>query len=104
MRCLCISNDRDVLVGMRLAGIDGDLALTAGETDEAITRAVEDEDVAVLIVTQGCYTQCRERLDTLKLGHGRPLVNVVPDSRGEGLPPDFITRLVGEAIGVKLDV
>ena len=52
MRWFCISNDADVLTGMRLAGIDGVMAGTAAEVDAAVTRAVQDEGIAVLIVTE----------------------------------------------------
>lgn len=102
MRWYCISDDADVLTGMRLAGIDGVLARTAAEVDSAVTRAVQDEGVAVLIVTEGCYGLCRARLDGLKLSAERPLVNVVADSRGAGKISGEITRLINEAIGIRL--
>ena len=95
MRWYCISNDADVLTGMRLAGIDGVMAHTAAEVDAA-------EGIAVLIVTEGCYKLCRERLDAIKLSAGRPLVNMVADSRGAGRISGSITRLIREAIGIRL--
>ena len=67
MRCFCISDDPDVLTGMRLAGIEGALASTKREVDMAVSRAVADSGVAILIVTEGCYALSRERLDELKL-------------------------------------
>lgn len=102
MRWYCISNDADVLTGMRLAGIDGVMAHKAAEVDAAVTRAVQDEGIAVLIVTEGCYKLCRERLDAIKLSAGRPLVNMVADSRGAGRISGSITRLIREAIGIRL--
>ena len=102
MRWYCISNDADVLTGMRLAGIDGVMAHTAAEVDAAVTRAVQDEGIAVLIVTEGCYALSRERLDELKLSAGRPLVNIIADSRGSVRARDYITRLINEAIGIKI--
>ncbi len=102
MRWYCISNDADVLTGMRLAGIEGTMAHTAAEVDAAVTHVVQDEGIAVLIVTQGCYSLCRARLDELKLSAERPLVNVVADSRGAGRISGEITRLINEAIGIRL--
>ena len=52
MRCFCISDDPDVLTGMRLAGIEGALASTKREVDMAVSRAVADSGVAILIVTE----------------------------------------------------
>lgn len=102
MRWYCISNDADVLTGMRLAGIYGAMAQTAAEVDAAVTRAVQDEGIAVLLVTEGCYNMCRARLDELKLSAERPLVNTVADSRGAGRISGEITRLINEAIGIRL--
>lgn len=102
MRCYCITDDADVLTGMRLAGIEGARAATKKEVDAAISRACADAGVAVLIVTEGCYALSRERLDELKLSAGRPLVNIVADSRGTVRARDYITRLINEAIGIKL--
>ena len=93
MRCFCISDDPDVLTGMRLAGIDGVAASTKREVDMAISRVCADAGIAVLIVT--------ERLDELKLSAARPLVNVVSDSRGTSSTSDSIMRLINEAIGIK---
>ena len=41
MRWFCISNDADVLTGMRLAGIDGVMAGTAAEVDAAVSRLLQ---------------------------------------------------------------
>lgn len=102
MRYFCISDDEDVLTGLRLAGIEGELCRDATEVDEAVSRVEKDGDIAVLIVTERCHTLCRERLDALKLSAERPLVNVISDSRGGGSISESITRLIQEAIGIRL--
>lgn len=101
MRCFCISDDPDVLTGMRLAGIDGVAASSKREVDLAVSLACSDNTVAVLIVTEGCYNLSRDRLDELKLSAARPLVNVISDSRGTRSGSDSIMRLINEAIGIK---
>ena len=102
MRCYCVSDDPDVLTGMRLAGIEGTLATNKREVENAVNRAAYDPGVAILIVTQGCYALYRERLDELKLSAARPLVNIIADSRGSVRARDYITRLINEAIGIKI--
>lgn len=103
MRCYCISSDVDVLTGMRLAGIGGELVSERRAMDAALDRVCADADIAILVVTEECYAMCRERIDTLRLSAGRPLVNIIASSRGGGRAPDSITRLINEAIGVKID-
>ena len=101
MRCFCISDDPDVLTGLRLAGIEGVLAPTKREVDAAVSRAAADSGIAILIVTEGCYALSRDRFDELKLSSARPLVNVIADSRGQRSGSDSIMRLINEAIGIK---
>ena len=101
MRCFFISDDPDVLTGMRLAGIDGVLASNQREVENAVNTAAYDPGVAILIVTQGCYALYRERLDELKLSAARPLVNILSDSHGRGGGTDYLMRLINEAIGIK---
>ena len=101
MRCYCVSDDPDVLTGMRLAGIEGTLATNKREVENAVNKAAYDPGVAILIVTEGCYALSRERLDELKLSAGRPLVNIISDSHGRGGGTDSIMRLINEAIGIK---
>ena len=49
MRCFCISDDPDVLTGMRLAGIEGARAATKKEVDAAVNRACADSGVVILL-------------------------------------------------------
>ena len=102
MRCFCITDDPDVLTGMRLAGIEGLHASTKKDVDAAVSRVCADSGIAILIITEGCCALSRERLDELKLSAGRPLVNVIADSRGSVRARDYITRLINEAIGIKI--
>lgn len=102
MKYFCISDETDVLTGMRLAGIAGVRASTPREVEAAVARVCADPGVAVLLVTEACHAMCPALLDELKLSAERPLVNTIPGSRGTSRAPDSITRLINEAIGVKI--
>lgn len=102
MKYFAISADVDTLTGLRLAGIEGELATDRREVESLVNRVVSDETVAVLIVTQPCYELCREQIDVIKLNALRPLVTVIPDASGAKSEDDYITRLIREAIGVRI--
>ncbi len=102
MKYWCVTDDPDVLTGMRLAGVDGTLAAGAREVAAAVAGACADPDIAVLLVTEGSYALCRETLDQRRLSAGRPLVNIIPDSHGPRRVKNYITRLIDEAIGIKI--
>ncbi len=101
MKYFCIADERPVLSGLRLAGIEGVLAETPREVEAAAEAACADPDVAVLLVTEHCHDLCREKLDEIKLSAHRPLLNVIPGSRGTGRQGDSMMQLINEAIGVK---
>ena len=102
MRYFAISADSDTLAGLRLAGIEGAVAATKREILEHIEVARADESVAVLLITEPCYELCRDTIDTIKLSAARPLVSIIPPATGSWGDTGSITRLIREAIGVKV--
>ena len=102
MRYFLITDNVDTRSGMRLAGIECELTSTRQETIAAINRAVADESIGVLLVTEKLARLCPDILNNLKLNLERPLVVEIPDRHGTGRSPDSITRYIREAIGVKL--
>ena len=102
MRYYLITDNVDTRLGMRLAGIEGELASTRQDAMEAISRAVRDRSVGVLLVTEKLARLCPDVLDDLKLNLDTPLVVEIPDRHGTGRSADSITRYIREAIGVRL--
>ena len=102
MKYWCVSDRAEVLDGLRLCGIGGVLAAGAEETLRAVDAACADPDVAVLLVTDGCCELCRRRVDELRLSAERPLVNVIAGPGEKRREADAMTRLINEAIGVKI--
>lgn len=102
MRYWLIADSPQALDGMALAGVKGELVADAAAAEEAISRAVKDETVAVLLVTRNVADMASGTVDRLKLSEQRPLVGVIPGPDGRGLGPDAITGLVHRAIGVKI--
>lgn len=101
MKYFAIAGDGDTLTGLRLAGIDGELASSAEQVRRLVEKAVADESVAVLVITQACADLCPEELTQLRLSASRPLVAVIPDSKG-GKVRDEMAALIGETIGVRI--
>ena len=102
MRFYLISDNVDTQVGMRLAGIEGVVVHEADEVRRELTKAMEMEDVAVVLITERLLTLCPELVYDCKLNRKRPLIVEIPDRHGNGRTKDSITRYVREAIGVKI--
>lgn len=103
MRFFVISNETDTLTGMRLAGMEGAMVSDRRSLEEHIEKVCADENIAVLLITENCASFAPDIINKLKLSGERPLVTVIPGSHGSQLPPDSITRLIREAIGVNID-
>ncbi|WBY64759.1 V-type ATP synthase subunit F [Thermocaproicibacter melissae] len=102
MRFYLISDNVDTQVGMRLAGIEGVVVHTAQEVQKALDYAVNQEDIAVVLITETLLSLCPTMVYDIKLNMRRPLIVEIPDRHGNGCTKDTITRYVREAIGVKI--
>ncbi len=102
MRFYVISDNNDTRLGMRLAGIDGVVVHEPDEVRQALAKAMDMEDVAIILMTEHLVQMCSELVDDLKLHRTRPLIVEIPDRHGNGRAKDSITRYVREAIGIKI--
>lgn len=102
MKFYLISDNVDTMMGMRLAGIDGVIVHEDKDVRSALTKAMDMEDVAVILMTERLVQLCPELVYDLKLNRKQPLIVEIPDRHGSGRAKDSITRYVREAIGVKI--
>ena len=107
MKAYLVSDNHDSLVGMRLAGIEGTLVHTPEETHDAIREALKIRDLAILAITEKAAEMAEDAVRQLRERGELPLVVEIPDrfgtKRGPDLRgPDFLTKYVQEAIGVKM--
>lgn len=101
MKFRLISDSRDALTGMRLAGIEGVFADNAKTAEEEIKKCVEDKSTGIVLITESLAAACSELIDTLKLSESETLIVTVPGSKNEQ-PQDNIMKYVREAIGIKI--
>jgi len=102
MKAFLVSDNHDSLVGMRLSGIQGCLVHTSYETFAAIERALAMPDLAILAITEKAAEMAPDVIQQLRERGELPLLVEIPDRFGTKRGPDFLTRYVQEAIGVKM--
>ena len=102
MKFYLISDNVDTKMGMRIAGIEGIVASSAEETASALNAAVNDEEIAVVLMTEKLVSLCHDKVYDIKLNRRRPLIVEIPDRHGNSGAIDAISRYVEEAIGIKL--
>lgn len=102
MRFYLISDNVDTQVGLRLAGIEGVVVHEAEEVKRELQKAMDQEDIAVVLITETLLSLCPDMIYNLKLNRRRPLIVEIPDRHGKGCTKDTITNYVREAIGIKI--
>ena len=102
MKMYLISDNVDTWTGMRLAGVEGAVIHTREELREELDKALADQSIGIILLTEKFGREFPEIIDNVKLERKFPLIVEIPDRHGTGRKPDFITSYVNEAIGLKL--
>lgn len=90
------------MLGMRIAGIEGQLIVDEKEAAPTLERISQNEEIAVVLITERLAELCREKVYDIKLNRMRPLIVEIPNRDGSGGGMGAISRYVEEAIGIKL--
>lgn len=102
MKMFLISEHTDTYTGMRLAGIDGVIVHDEVSFKEAFERALEDEDLGILLITDNLFNKNSDIIIDKKLNLRTPLILSIPDRGSNAAVTDSISSYIGDAIGVKL--
>ena len=102
MKFYLISDNVDTSVGMRLCGIEGVVVHEAQEVEEALQKAIADEEVGIVLITTKLMKLCPDIIYEMKLHSNRPLLLDIGDRHGSQQISDAITQYVREAIGIKI--
>lgn len=97
-----VSDNRDTLVGMRLAGIKGQVVGSAEEAEKLIDTLVKDKDIGIILVTEKLSKDMKEKINQMKQRLATPLIVEIPDRHGTIKDADYITGYVRESVGIKI--
>ncbi len=102
MKFFLLSDNVDTQVGMRLVGIDSEVVHEKQEFLNALEKALNDETIAVILITTKLVELAPDILSELKLTQRKKLIVEIPDRHGNAKIGETIDRYVSEAIGIKL--
>ncbi|MGL5439168.1 MAG: V-type ATP synthase subunit F [Filifactoraceae bacterium] len=102
MTSYLISDNRDTLVGMRLAGITGVVLHEKGEILEEFNKCLANKNISILILTEKIFDLISEEVMEAKLKRKFPLIVEIPDRHGLRRESDFITKYINQSIGISL--
>lgn len=102
MKFYTLSDNTDTAMGMRLAGIEGEVIHTEQEVIEALRRVMADPEIGIVLMTEKLINTCPAQIYRYKLTRKRPLIVEIPDRHGSGDVSQMIEQYISEAIGMKL--
>lgn len=102
MQFYLISDNIDTQMGMRLAGIDGVVVHEPDEVERELEKALENKNIAVILMTEKLMKLCSELVYDVKLNRKSPLIVEIPDRHATSQITSSIDKYVSDAIGLKL--
>ncbi len=102
MQFYVISDNTDTQIGMRLAGINGVVVHEEAEVREALNNALENRDIAIILMTEKLVKLCEELVFDIKLNRKSPLIVEIPDRHATSQITTAISRYVSDAIGISI--
>ncbi|SKA90530.1 V/A-type H+-transporting ATPase subunit F [Caloramator quimbayensis] len=102
MNIYLISDNRDTLVGMRLAGIKGLITSDKKEAEKLLDSLIKDKDIMIIIITEKLAEAMRDKINNIKQKMKLPLIVEIPDRHGSIKDEDYITGYVRDSIGIKI--
>ena len=102
MKLYLISDNIDTQMGMRLAGVEGVVVHERDEVLAALNKAIEDPEIAIVLMTTKIVNTCPDVVSDYKLRLSKSLLVEIPDRHGSAKIGETIDRYISEAIGIKL--
>ena len=102
MKFYLLSDNVDTQVGMRLAGIEGDVVHKREDVLKALEACIDDESIGIVLITTKLVELAPDVISELKLTLTRPLIVEIPDRHGSSNVGEAINKYVSEAIGVDM--
>lgn len=102
MRSYVISDNTDTVMGMRLAGIEGEVIKGRENILNRLDQLIHTDDIAIILMTTKAIEEVSDVVSQYKMNLAKPLIVEIPDRHGSGNIGESINAYISEAIGVKL--
>jgi len=101
---IIVLGDEDTVAGFKLAGVnEGYVVKTSREVEEVVTKALKDEEVAIIVATEEAIDLAPQAFQSIYT-RPRPAIVEIPTKMGSKRKVDPIRELIRRAIGVEVRV
>ena len=79
MKMVCISDSRDIAVGLRLAGVQSFIIRDKNEIIEKVKELSKDKEIGIINVTKSVYNIAKSEIEEISDTQDLPLIVQIPD-------------------------
>ncbi len=101
MRSIIVTDNDETIVGLRLAGVEGRLIKNDKDFLNVIDELIADENIGIVMITQGIFTKNQDELLLRKLKEKETLIIEIPGFN-EKAKESLISEHIQSSIGLKL--
>ena len=102
MRFYVLSEVPDTCLGMRLAGMEGEVISDADQLKTALQRLGDNKGIGIIAITAGVAAMSPHLITEWQLQRRLPLLIEIPDQKDSSDISQLIARHIAETIGVKV--
>ncbi|MDM8534316.1 V-type ATP synthase subunit F [Clostridiaceae bacterium HSG29] len=101
MRSIIVTDNDETIVGLRLAGVEGRMIEDNEDFLNVIDELISDENIGIIMITQGIFTRYQDELLLRKLKEKETLIIEIPGFN-EKVKKSLISEHIQSSIGLKL--
>jgi len=73
MKMFLLSDDLDILLGMRIVGVKGRYVESVRDFSDAFSEIVQDKEIGILVITLSLSNECEDIISPFKMNE-QPLI------------------------------
>lgn len=77
MKIYCITDNQELEVGLKLAGCEAITLKEKIEIEKRINEITKNENIGILVISKGIYSELKEKIDQIRISHKLPLITII---------------------------
>lgn len=102
MKSIVLTDSKETIIGLRLAGIKGRLIEDSKDLLKLIDTLIEDKNIGIILITQKLFSKYDEKIMEKKLNSSETLIMEIPGF-DEKINTGKLTDYISESIGMDFD-
>jgi len=97
-----VIGDEDAVLGFSMVGVGGTAVTTDDEARRALSSAIADSTIGIIIITERIADRMRSMVDKYIFTRQFPLIVEIPDRSGRAPDRPSLRDMINAAIGIRL--